>query len=71
MYAIRSYYEVDRVLGNEEKLRRESFEAGDGEADLVGEDLALRGLDPDQRARLAVITSYSIHYTKLYEPHPG
>ena len=55
MYAIRSYYvriEED-LLGKNDRLARRNREA-----------FAARGLFV---LNLVVITSYSIHYTKLYE----
>ena len=64
MYAIRSYYANDTF-----DFRRVLTHVQLGHHDLVTEafaDLADRGF----RARPHVITSYSIHYTKLYD-EPG
>ena len=76
MYAIRSYYEIDPLIGRDKELERTLLvlcrrrknnpiyvgEPGVGKTALA-EGLALRIAEGD----VPVITSYSIHYTKLYE----
>ena len=66
MYAIRSYYEVSkRMNGTVEHVRHEL--AGHGLVEAV--DTGNTVTDGDNRTGFAdfVITSYSIHYTKLYD----
>ena len=70
MYAIRSYYAQDNgtavclkhfALNNQENNR--------GTVDVIVGERAMREiyLSPFKAAVQDVITSYSIHYTKLYE----
>ena len=61
MYAIRSYYE--RALDQEPHARDRIVATLDG-IHVHRED---RGRDDGWRCRVLVITSYSIHYTKLYD----
>ena len=78
MYAIRSYYGVLAVGRRERRVDRAQVVVGEAEREGagVGGDVLrvarLRDRDdvaaPDQRReRDRVITSYSIHYTKLYD----
>ena len=57
MYAIRSYYELDALEAQGAVLAIEQHPV-----EAVGAEHL------DQLRRGNVITSYSIHYTKLYEP---
>ena len=63
MYAIRSYYVPD-----DEQVRNllDSLRGGEGGAE-PGSGLSAEEDAPAGPAADAVITSYSIHYTKLYE----
>ena len=80
MYAIRSYYEFGhRRLGEVEDLGDlgglEAFDRGEQERlarfRREGLEVRLRALLPGERRGLVVITSYSIHYTKLYDVDRG
>ena len=69
MYAIRSYY-VCEALGLQGRLdymqrdMRSFIEMKSGKAD----EYAIKGkIEPKENNLVHVITSYSIHYTKLYE----
>ena len=73
MYAIRSYYELISNLA--EKYVRDMYNnskmdavvgiGGGGGTSIITQ--VMRGL-PIGIPKIIVITSYSIHYTKLYDP---
>ena len=67
MYAIRSYYALDAGINFIDTANVYSF--GESET-MLGK--ALKGRPRDEviiATKVRVITSYSIHYTKLYDPH--
>ena len=60
MYAIRSYYEIFSLLANVADVKSLVIHpASTTHSQLSEKELAEQGIN--------VITSYSIHYTKLYE----
>ena len=66
MYAIRSYYERQQKARAREadKQRKRQLRFERHASTVQTDDLHL----PDEVADAIVITSYSIHYTTLYEP---
>ena len=65
MYAIRSYYaNVDESI---HKLAVELARFADTKNISVVDIKHLMSFDDPEKQKIAVITSYSIHYTKLYE----
>ena len=75
MYAIRSYYDLGWQWGGVGDLQRDitfpfGFEWGDVDNDAAAGIGALPQTDGEHLTRyleILVITSYSIHYTKLYD----
>ena len=67
MYAIRSYYGIGLVIGNQAGGMPGAFSAGANLADLSAAAKDNRFDDIELLVKNLVITSYSIHYTKLYE----
>ena len=71
MYAIRSYYDFSAPRVRECVIQSlEGGRAGVVMSDMAPNISGMRAVDQARAIQLAddVITSYSIHYTKLYEP---
>ena len=60
MYAIRSYYGSDALKGVFVKMKKDDTETVGEKNNEQPEELRVGSVTP-------VITSYSIHYTKLYD----
>ena len=66
MYAIRSYYDGGAIVKSA-GTNATVFSHGDDGVTVKLPSGKFTTLNPKNRAMIGVITSYSIHYTKLYD----
>ena len=64
-------YEVITPKGGVITLRNNEFPNPAGLVAYISKNVATIKIRPDQKIVIIVITSYSIHYTKLYEVLSG